>query len=372
MQGKKGTVSIESLSDRGLRLRWRYSDKRCCIALGIPDSPANRTIAESKAKQIELDIISGHFDDTLERYQLHPQSKERSLITAVELFKRFTAERTKNLAKRTLPKYKVLASQLETHLGNKQASEITEAIAEKFVQKVNLSPRTLKERVGILKAAWNYGIQMKLVKTNPWDTVIKQIKVSPKQMSKPFTLEEIRKILEGFRSDRYYSHYADYVEFLFGTGCRPGEAIGLCWQHISDNFSTAWIGESLSRGERKSTKTNKARTLKLSPRLQEILKSRQCEGKEPDSLVFTSKEGSAINDNNFCKRAWTTVLKNVGVPYRKPYNTRHSLISHALDQGMNPVTVAQLTGHDVEVLYRNYAGSVDSHPQLPTLDLARR
>ena len=81
MQGKKGTVSIESLFDRGLRLRWRYSDKRCCIALGIPDSPANRTIAESKAKQIELDIISGHFDDTLERYQLHPQSKERSLIT---------------------------------------------------------------------------------------------------------------------------------------------------------------------------------------------------------------------------------------------------------------------------------------------------
>ncbi|MEM9151192.1 MAG: site-specific integrase, partial [Cyanobacteria bacterium P01_F01_bin.3] len=59
------------------------------------------------------------------------------------------------------------------------------------------------------------------------------------------------------------------------------------------------------------------------------------------------------------------VLAESGVDYRKPYNTRHTFISHALDMGMNPVEVAQLTGHDVQTLYENYAGSVNSRPRLP-------
>lgn len=62
-----------------------------------------------------------------------------------------------------------------------------------------------------------------------------------------------------------------------------------------------------------------------------------------------------------------TVLTRLGIDYRKPYNTRHTSISHALDLGMNPVTVAQLTGHDVETLYKNYAGNVNSRPVLPEL-----
>jgi pantothenate kinase len=32
------------------------------------------------------------------------------------------------------------------------------------------------------------------------------LKIHRGQISKPFTLEEIRRILEGFRSDRYYSN----------------------------------------------------------------------------------------------------------------------------------------------------------------------
>ncbi|MBE9016106.1 site-specific integrase, partial [Chroococcidiopsidales cyanobacterium LEGE 13417] len=55
------------------------------------------------------------------------------------------------------------------------------------------------------------------------------------------------------------------------------------------------------------------------------------------------------------------------IDYRKPYTTRHTLVSHALDLGMNPVVVAQLTGHDVQVLFKNYAGNVNSRPQLPEL-----
>jgi len=193
------------------------------------------------------------------------------------------------------------------------------------------------------------------------------IKVPPKQRSKPFTREEMEKIIEGFRTDRHYHHYTDYVTFLFGTGCRTGEVIGLRWKHVSDDCSQVWIGEQLTRGVRKSAKTNRARTITLSQKLQKLLLDRRSANSAPDSLVFTAPQCGAIDDHNFRNRAWKTVLNRLKIEYRKPYNTRHTLISHALDMGMNPVLVAQLTGHDVETLYENYAGNVNSRPTLPEL-----
>lgn len=223
-------------------------------------------------------------------------------------------------------------------------------------------------RLEELEACWNWAIKkLLLTPDNPWIEVRRRIRVPPKQKPKPFNKEEIRAIVQAFRADRYYSTYADFVEFLFGTGCRTGEAVGLRWKHLSDDCSTVWIGESLSRGIRKSTKTNRARTISLTSKLQQMLLVRRPANLDPDALVFTSPRGGAIDDHNFRNRAWKTVLTRLNIDYRKPYTTRHTLVSHALDLGINPVMVAQLTGHDVKTLYENYAGNVNSRPLLPEL-----
>jgi integrase len=86
----------------------------------------------------------------------------------------------------------------------------------------------------------------------------------------------------------------------------------------------------------------------------------------PDDPIFTSTNGCAIDAKNFCNRYWKPALVELGIDYRRPYNTRHTLISHGLEAGMNPVAIAALTGHDVRTLYENYAGLVNS-PQLPDL-----
>lgn len=99
-----------------------------------------------------------------------------------------------------------------------------------------------------------------------------------------------------------------------------------------------------------------------------MLLERRLTNPVPDGLVFTSPTGKAIDDQNFKNRAWKSVLTRLEIDYRKPYTTRHTLISHALDLGMNPVMVAQLTGHDVQTLYENYAGIVNSKPKLPDLN----
>jgi integrase len=216
-----------------------------------------------------------------------------------------------------------------------------------------------------MRACWNWAIKRNLATANPWEGV--KTKVAPKQKPHPFTLSEIEKILNGFKSDRYYSHYADFVEFLFGTGCRIGEVIALQWSAVNQDCSVVWIGASWARGERKATKTNKARYISLPPKLQAMLIARQAGQADPAALVFPSPEGHPIDDHNFRNRAWKSVLRAADIPYRKPYLMRSTLISHALDSGMSAASVAELTGHRIETMFRDYAGNVQNRPKLPEL-----
>jgi integrase len=337
--------------------------------LGFPDTPENRRdVALPRAIQIERDIKSGHFDSSLTSYK--PLSTKPSTnLSAVGLFTQFTAAKAKLVSVRTLPKYHAALKYLTEFFGNRPASildlDVDRFLAWFFNQ--NLLPAVHRLYLTLISSAWEWGIKQDLVTMNPWKGAPQRVKVAPKQMPKPFSREEIGAIIQAFRTNRYYHPYADYVEFLFGTGVRTSEAIGLRWGHVADDCSQAWIGESLTRGVRKSTKTNKARTISMTPKLTTMLKARKPATPDPEALVFTGPTGKTIDDQNFRKRAWAKILKQLEIDYRKPYTTRHTLISHALDLGMNPVMVAQLTGHDVQTLYQNYAGNVSSRPQLPEI-----
>ena len=93
----------------------------------------------------------------------------------------------------------------------------------------------------------------------------------------------------------------------------------------------------------------------------------------PDDLIFTSTNGCAMayrpasyDSKNFCKRYWKPALGELGIDYRRPYTTRHTLISHGWESGMDPVAVASLIGHNVRTLYENSAGLVNP-ARLPDL-----
>jgi hypothetical protein len=45
------------------------ASQRYCLSVGLPDSIINRKVATQKAQQIELDMLSGNFDPTLQKYK---------------------------------------------------------------------------------------------------------------------------------------------------------------------------------------------------------------------------------------------------------------------------------------------------------------
>ncbi len=367
LKTRKGSVKVES--DKGwLRLRFSHAGKRYAFAVGLPDTGLNRNLAHTKAQQIELDIISGNFDPSLDKYRPEKLSRDdkSTVLTVTELFNNFIEYKARDVSPKTLEKYRATYKYLLKYFPHRAFDSFDEEAAEDFKNwqfSKHLSPSQVKRRLEELEACWKWH----KAQHNPWSIVAGRIKVPPKQKPNPFSREEINAIIQGFKTDRYYNCYADFVEFLFGTGCRIGEVIGLQWKHVRDDCSQIWIGEQLTRGRRKAAKINRSRTITLTAKLQKLLMDRKPAIPEPEGLVFTAPRGGAIDDHNFRNRAWKTILTRSGIDYRKPYNTRHTLISHALDQRMNPVLVAQLTGHDVKTLYDNYAGSVNSRPTLPEL-----
>lgn len=270
-------VSVETYRKK-LRLRFTYRGKRSCISLGIKDIPQNRAYAEILKSNIERDIILNNFDETFVRYKPGMIGSSATELNCPELFKRYTKTIVieKRLQKGSLCRYQGCASHLKRSL-SQDAHKITPIDANNFraILLESLSNRTAKEYLWMIQKCFDWAKEKYHVpEHNPFTDLSKNIKIEPRQQVKPFNETEISIILKGFRKDRYYSHYYDFVLFLFGVGCRFGEATGLLWRHISDNYETVWIGESVSRGIRKETKNGKARTIVLNPTISEMLESR--------------------------------------------------------------------------------------------------
>lgn len=363
---KSGRNLVKVENDEGrLRLRWTYQGKRYTLAMGLPDSQTNRIFAQKRALEIEGDIASGHFDPSLKQYKPQSALSKPQQVTAGVLFEKFMHEQemTKGLQVGSVCRYTGALRHLQKFFGDKSADFIGAENAADFVAylKEHCSERSTKDYLILIRACWDWGRLKHLVEfnANPWNEVLKRLKVAPKQKVKPFTVAEVQAIESAFRSDRYYSQYADFVTFLFGVGCRFGEAAGLKWKHIADDFQTVWFGESVSRGVRKATKTGKARTVILTPKITAMLQARKPAKCDPEGLVFPASKGEEINDHTFRRRAWKTVLSRIGVDYRRPYACRHTAISHALANGANYLQVAEATGHDPQILHKHYASVIE-------------
>ena len=285
----------------------------------------------------------------------------------VEVFERYTAHKRRELRDpRSLEKYDGLIGHLKNYF-RKPSANITEEMAFSFRDWLlkRVQPITARERIGMLRSAWKWASHRSLVTTDPWKDV--KVKVPPKQKPRPFTKEEIAKIFDRARSSENYQHFADLIVFCMSLGCRPGEAAGLHWKHLSEDCQQIWIGESWGRGSQKPTKTNQARAFELTPEIQEMLLNRRPDKPKPNERVFYSPEGCPIDDHNFRNRFWKPLLAELDIPYRKAYSTRHTFTSHALDQGWSLSEITAITGNTEETVLRSYIGNPRGKSKLRSL-----
>lgn len=359
------TISVES-NNGFLRLRWSYKRKRPTLGLGMTDTKANRLKAQNLALIIEADIEQGNYDSSLNKYRslINPKSKTTN-FTAIELFDKWLTDyKAVVIDRRTVKWYKHTKKYVIAALRSSPVRELGAADAIAFLshlKKQELSAQTIKRIIQNLKACWKWGIKNGFVSENIWEGLAELVKADPPDRPHPFSEEEAKLIIAGFK--KLYPDYEPIIKFLFLTGCRTGEARALQWSDISSDCSRIEIRSSMNdRGERKGTKTHKNRTLVSSEPVRKLLIQMK-QQRSPSPLVFVDGE-NAIEHYQLTNR-WKKVLKKVGVEHRKLYNTRHTFISHALEKGISPLTLSSQTGHDAQTLFQYYAGSLPNAAKLP-------
>jgi integrase len=380
----KGTVKIKVSNDR-LQLVFSVAGQRCYLSLGVPDTAINRRLAESKAAQIELDILSGHFDATLEKYQ--PESARRAapaikpppILTPEKLWARYTEYKASQL-KETTRLYHVSFERLFVQLGEvPMVCDRPEVIGNALEIKAGLEKITTiyqtKRALIQLSAACKWGLKHGIVAANPFDGMANELPKFRYQLDpKPnaFTEAEREQILHSFRTDARpgttYQHYSTFVEFLFLTGCRPSEAIGLQWKHIAADFQIVRFEGSVTTSGNgrpirvEGSKNNKKRSFPCSARLQTVLRSLKPDSSAPNDLVFPAPKGKVIFYNNFCTNAWTKVVDPIK-PDTTPYSCRDTFITLQIMKGTPVTAVAQWCDTSVEMIQKHYA----DHLKLLTL-----
>jgi integrase len=372
-KASKGSVGVESFQER-LRLRLPrhlYNGKQKYLTLGMAENPENRKLAGAKAKQIESDIAFERFDPTLAKYkpQTHltlvaPITEGQQQTTLIELWDKYTDYKSKTLSVTTINKdYK----KTKNHIASLPTQKLLEAVIIRDFLLKTLTPNATKRVLTQLKACCDWAIDSELISSNPFVGMSQKVKVAINDETiNLFNKSEQEQIITAFERNRYYSYYMNYVRFLFMTGCRTSEAIGLTWGHINSNLTLITFCEAVVEGNRKDTKTHKSRKFPINQSLKELLVSIKPSNPNADTPVFKAPKGGLIDAHNFLNRAWKTVLSELNIPYRPQYHTRHTFITNCLEAGVSVVQVAKWVGNSPEIIMKHYAGTI-RQVQVPEL-----
>jgi len=203
---------------------------------------------------------------------------------------------------------------------------------------------------------------------------------------KPLDEQEITTLLNAIRENKYcsvsasvkHSYYHPFLSFIFYTGVRNAEAIGLRVKHIdfakkqveiSEAFARTIKGTNHAARIRKGTKMENVRYLPLNKELLKMLHI-QVDGKQSDDFVFPSPKGLCIDDRMLEKRILKPILLSLGYGNRDLYSARHAFGTRAVQQGMPLTDVAYLMGHsNIETASRNYVHVTKQAKVLPSISM---
>lgn len=165
--------------------------------------------------------------------------------------------------------------------------------------------------------------------------------------------------------------FKTYFEFLYGTGCRKGEALALYWDDIDLNAQTVSFSKSITRKAGSAwaiTSTKNAssvRTISLPNTLiADLTEYRDWQRSEMQDTKFVFG-GSEPFPNTSIDRAFQKYTDAAGVKRIRIHDLRHSHASLLISEGVSIVAVAKRLGHaNIEQTLNTYAHLMPKEDQL--------
>jgi len=256
----------------------------------------------------------------------------------------FGSKRGGALAEKTQENYRFCLNEFFKFC-SKEFDEITYDDIKNFYLKIRnkISDNSLEATLNPIKGFFRFLRERKYILENPADGFrIKSTKNnSDKIIKQIFTRQEIAKIIESCANPRDLA----IISLLYGNGLRNSE---LCNLEISDI--------DLERGKITIEGKGKKRINDLLPNVVERLKLwLRVRGKLKTKKLFVTKFDNPLHTADI-RNVVKKICKDAGVNKKiTPHSFRHSMITHALEDGISLFEIASIVGHSsVDTTFQVY------------------
>jgi len=238
----------------------------------------------------------------------------------------------------------VIRLHINPHIGSTKLTKLNALHVQRlYARKLDegLSPGTVRLIHANLSKALQKALRWRLVGVN-----VARAATAPKNTAvevKPLTREEVSRLLNAARDDRFEALYVLAVT----CGLRRGELLGLRYEDIDLKRGTLQVRRSLSKGKTNLPKTSKSRrSIKLSRTALEALKRHKKRQTVLSEWVFCTHKGTPISSQNLLWKAWDDTRRKGQLPEGTHlHQLRHTCATLLLQENVHPKLVSSLLGH---------------------------
>lgn len=269
------------------------------------------------------------------------QEKAKGELTISELIKSFLQEAKERMSAGCLRNYTIFADRLRVAFGNKRADELTNTKIETFTRKQSEWSSTYRNQfLGFIVTLYRWAERTKIINVNPLQHVQRPAK-SSRGVQAILTAEEHQTLIA--HAD---DQFADFLQLLWHTGCRPSEIAGLTAEQIRQSTNGVIV-----LNDHKSAHRGKQRMLILNDEAMSIV-NRRAVGRT--GLLFDGCNGR-LTANAIGGRIRRLAVK-AGIRPIIAYGYRHTFATDALSKGIADTHVASLLGHSsTTMLHKHYS-----------------
>lgn len=341
-------------SGKGIQIDFYYQGKRCRETIKIPPNKANLLHASRKRAAVLHAIALGNFN-----YAEHfPES--RHAATLGTFTNKTVGEALEDFLRNTRRKYEVstirgYTSAIYYHLiptfGDTPIRQLTTKDIKDWISSLDVSAKRINNVIIPLRLVLKDAYMDGLIESNPADRIKNLAHRYPEPQ--PFAPDEMRLLLENCPPQT-----RNIFQFAFWSGLRTSELLALEWADIDWTKNVVRVTRALVRGVLKQPKTAAGtRDVLILPYALEALERQKEFSFAAGGRIFLNPQTNEpwTTDTQLREIGWIPAIKASGVPYRNPYQTRHTYASNLLSAGENPMWVAQQMGHaDWGMIRRRY------------------
>lgn len=238
-------------------------------------------------------------------------------------------------------------------LSGLRMTEVTAARLDRFLhdKRTSVGYSTAKLCRSIVSGICSLAVRRELLRANPVRDV-SSLEMHGAREARALTPEECREWLAILDGDDYACRkdLPDLARFLLGTGCRLGEAVGVCWEDLDLDRHLLHVRRTILRvkGRGLVAKAPKSRSgvrvLRIPYWLVQMLRVRKAKAANSVGPVFPDARGG-YRDRNNVESAFRQVRAGTPFEWVVPHTYRKT-VATMLDQGgLSARMIADQLGH---------------------------